>query len=463
MSARCLALVLSLLILPAVDQESTLLFAQGAPETTRNAGPETADNWWTPARSRYISLGLLLGMGASLIWVSVLRSRMRAQLETIQFYEDEVNLLKEESINLKTDKTDFYLALSEELTSPLNHIKNSTVLLEESLFDENQLKMISSIAAKSDSLQILAYSLQVLSQLEAKTIKPELVPITLQQCIKDSITRVLTRATEKELELSYTIEAGVPLSVETDESFLSLILTNLLSIGIKNTEQGSVSVHVKATKSSSHSELTFSISDTGIGIPEERLQQLKDALLQHNNYRLGGFSLSICQRLIHLMEGQIGVESTAGKGSTFFFTLPVQEVASVQSETPTNPEALHAPIALVDPNRITRKIATKFFNRLGHEVAEFTSIESLLPHLDHAPCQYIFVDINEVDTADLMVSLMDLTNRADDTPITVIAETQKGENIAALKALGVKHVISKPVQLKELEDIVQAAHSPALR
>ena len=388
---------------------------------------------------------------------------MRAQLETIQFYEDEVNLLKEESTTSKTDKANFYLALSEELTSPLDDIKNSTALLEESLFDENQLTLTSSINAKSDLLQMLANSLQILSQLEAKTLKPELIPVTLQQCIKDAITRVLPRATEKELELSYTIEAGVPLAVETDANYLSLILTNLLSIGIKNTEQGSVSVHVKAIKNTSHSELTFSISDTGIGIPEEQLHQLNDSLNQHDTYQVGSFSLAVCQRLIHAMEGQLEVKSTAGKGSTFFFTLRVQEAATAQPETPTNIEPLDAPIALIDPNRITRKIATKFFNRLGHEVAEFTSIESLLPHLENAPCQYIFVDINEVDTADLMVSLMDLTNRADDTPITVIAETQTGENIAALKALGVKHVISKPVQLKELEDIVQAVHSTALR
>ncbi|MBX2821154.1 MAG: response regulator [Rhodothermaceae bacterium] len=462
MSARCIAILFILLISPGVDQESTLLFAQSTVETVKDATPETADTWWTPARFRYISLGLLLGIGGSLIWVSILRSRMRAQLETIQFYEGEVTLLKEESNDLKTTKTDFYLSIGEEITSPLDDIKNSTALLQETLFDENQLSLASSIHAKSDSLQLLVDSLHILSQLEARTLKPEFIPVTLQQCIKDSIKRVLPRATEKELELSYTIEAGVPLAVETDPNYLSLILTSLLSNGIKTTEQGSVSVHVQATQHISHYELAFAISDTGIGIPEELLLQLNESLTHPEDYRMGGINLAVCQRLSQLMEGQIGVESTVGNGSTFFFTFPVQEAVVVQSETHSNTEPINAPIALVDPNRITRKIATKFFNRLGHEVAEFTSIESLLPHLDSAPCQYIFVDINEVDTTNLMVSLMDLTNVAEDTPITVIAEIQTGEHVAALKALGVKHVISKPVQLKELEDIVQVAHSTAL-
>ena len=463
MSARCLAIVILLLIFPAVDQGSALLFAQSTVEVARETTPEKAESWWTPARSRYISLGLLLGMGGALIWVSVLRSRMRAQLETIQFYEDEVRLLKEENTSLKTDKTDFYLSIGDEITSSLDGIKNSTALLEETLFNEDQLTLTSSINSKSDLLKMLADNLQTLSLLEARTLKPELIPVTLQQSIKDSITYVLPRATEKELELSYTIEAGVPLAIETDAKYLSLILSNLLSNGIQNTEQGSVSVHVKASKQSSHCDLTFAISDTGIGIPEEQLLKLKESLIHSNNTRTGGPGLIVCQQLIHLMEGQIGVESEIGKGTTFFFTIPVQEAVLVQSETDSQSDPVSAPIALVDPNRITRKIATKFFNRMGHEVAEFTSIESVLSQLDCDSCQYIFVDINQVDTANLMVSLMDLTNMAENIPITVIAETPTGENIAALKALGVKHVISKPVQLKELQDIIQIAHSPALR
>jgi|GEM_PF-4847018 len=462
MSVRCLAILFLLLIAPGVDQESTLLFAQSTVETVRATNPEKADIWWTPTRSRFLTLGLFLGMGASLIWVSVLRSRMRSQLETIQFYEDEVKILKEERNDLNTDKTGFYVSICEEIMSPLDDIKHSTALLEESLFDENQLTLTSSINTKSDSLRMLVDSLQVLSQLEARTLKPEFTPVALQQCIKDSITRVLPRASEKDLELSYTIEAGAPLAIEIDANYLSLILTNLLRIGIKNTEQGSVSIHVKATKHTFHYELTFSISDTGIGISEEQLHQLEESLV-HNNYQVQGISLSVCQRLIHLMEGKIGVESTVERGSTFFFTLPVQEAVVEQSETPSAMESIDAPIALVDPNRITRKITTKFFNRLGHEVAEFTSIDSLLPHLDHTPCQYIFVDLIDVETASLMVSLMDLTNMADNIPITVIAETPTEENVSALKALGVKYVINKPVQLKALEEIVQVAHSPALR
>ena len=293
------------------------------------------------------------------------------------------------------------------------------------------------------------------------TLEPE--PFILQKCLKESINSVLPRALEKELELSYSIESGVPRAILADAKRVKQLLVHLLSNGIKFTERGSVSIHVSSTPSDSSHELIFAVKDTGIGIPADELETITHSFKQLNakeDFEGTGFGLALCRRITFLLKGQLGVESKVGKGSTFYFSILAEETHIEELEPIQEEEPSSAVIGFVDPNRITRKIAAKFFNRLGHDIEEFNTIDALIARLNKTSYQLLCIDINEVETPHLMQALMDLNYAAENTPIIIIAENDTGENVAALKAMGVTQVICKPIQLKDLEEIVQGVTSP---
>ena len=464
MYSRYMCIVFLSLILLVIPGESGLVYAQ---DQLHEAGqeptlPET-EAWLASDQVRFIGLGLLLSLGGTLIWASVLRRRIRTQLETIQFYEDEVAILNESISAVQKTKSSIFSSIGEEIKSPLDDVLSFTSLLEDMLYEEAQLDYANSIRTRGLVLRTLVDDLMDLSQIEAGELQIEPRPFVLQKCLKEAVNIVLPRALEKELELSYSIESGVPRAIITDDKRLKQLLVNLLSNGIKFTERGSVSIHVSNSPGDSASELTFAVKDTGIGIPEEELGTIATSLKQLNttdDFEGTGIGLAFCRRVTGLLKGQMGVESAVGKGSTFYFSIPVEETHIEDQEPAPESNTNAAFIGFVDPNRITRKIAAKFFNRLGHEIEEFNTIDSLIARLNNASFQLLFIDINEVETPHLMQALMDLNYAAENTPIIIIAENDTGENVAALTAMGVSKVISKPIQLKDLEDIVHEVQAP---
>lgn len=461
---RYMCIIFLSLILLFLQGESGLVYAQDELRGVQPVSMQSdSESWLASDRIRFIGLGLLLSLGGTLIWVSVLRRRIRTQLETIQFYEDEVNILKEAITATQNTKSSIFSSIGNEIKSPLDDVLSFTSLLEETLYEEAQLDYANSIRNRGHVLRTLVDDLMDLSQIEAGKLVIEPNPFILQKCLKEAINIVLPRALEKELELSYSIEPGVPRAIITDDKRLKQLLVNLLSNGIKFTERGSVSIHVKSKPGDTISELTFSVTDTGIGIPEEERQTIATSLEQLNttgDFEGTGIGLVFCRRITGLLKGRIWVESTVGKGSTFFFSIPVEETHIEEQDPIAARNTTSAFIGFVDPNRITRKIAAKFFNRLGHEIEEFNTIDSLIARLNTASFQLLFIDINEVETPHLMQALMDLNYAAENTPIIIIAENDTGENVAALTAMGVSQVISKPIQLKDLEEIVHEVQAP---
>ena len=463
MYTRCLTLLTLLILIPFMDADLNQLHAW---QINYNAISEDSDSlaqsWWTPERARFIALGLLLSLGASLIGVSVLRRRIRAQLETIQFYEEEVQSLKQQVNIAQHTKSYLFTSISNELKSPVDDVMNYTTLLESTLFEEAQLEYVNTIKSRGQALNTLADDLMDFSQIESGKFELAQEAFILQKCLQESVTLVLPRAVSKELELSYSIESGVPTAIISDPKRLKQILVNLLSNGIKFTERGSISIRVTGVQENTGLVLTFAIKDTGMGMHKDQLASITSSLTQselHNDFGSLGFGLALNRQLVGLLKGNIWVESTQGTGSTFFFSIPVQE-AQIESTHAPSTSTQTAPIALVDPNRITRKIAAKFFNRLGADIEGFNTIPSLISHLKTNTYTHLFIDINEVESPNLMQDLMDLEQAADNASIVVITENDTDENEAVLKGMGVSRVICKPLQLRDLEEILEGSSQP---
>jgi signal transduction histidine kinase/CheY-like chemotaxis protein len=225
-------------------------------------------------------------------------------------------------------KSEFLANMSHELRTPLN----STLILAKLLADNRpgnlqaeQIKYAQTIHAAGSDLLALINDILDLSKIEAGQVTVSAEPVTIATALQTLMEPLRPIAREKGLELAWTVDPGVPASMNTDPMRLAQVLKNLLSNALKFTAKGSVGLHVS---SAPQGMLSFAVRDTGIGIGEEQQQFIFDAFRQadgstHRKFGGTGLGLSISRDLAGLLGGTLTVSSTPGQGSVFTLTVPV--------------------------------------------------------------------------------------------------------------------------------------------
>ena len=247
-------------------------------------------------------------------------------------------------------KSLFLASVSHELRTPLNAVIATSDLLRESDLDREEEDMASMIGISSRSLLSLIDELLNFSRLEAGRMPVNDAPFDLDGLLAEVRGMLMPQARAKGLSLNLRIATAAPASIKSDKAHLREVLVNLTGNALKFTEKGSVRICVEpATGEEGKPLLRFEVSDTGIGIAEKSLARIFDSFTQAddsiiNRYGGTGLGLAISKQLIELHGGRIGVDSVPGKGSTFWFEMPV-DPAEGAAATPAMADAVGVVIA----------------------------------------------------------------------------------------------------------------------
>lgn len=270
-------------------------------------------------------------------------------------------------------KARFLATMSHEIRTPMNGVIGMTRLLMNTPMSKRQSEFVESIYLSGEHLLTVINDVLDFSKIEAGKLDLKHEPVELRACIEDVFSLLSSKALEKNIDLAYAVAPTIPLFIEGDLARLRQVLTNLIGNAIKFTEQGEISVFVTAKNhANNHYELEFEISDTGYGIPADRLESIFESFSQADNTltRQGegtGLGLAISRRLVEMMDGVIWVESQLGIGSHFYFTIKTQTTSGKLKPFlhPNIPEITGKRILIIENNPTNHQALQDFCTEWG--------------------------------------------------------------------------------------------------